>query len=108
MTLEELINESCKTVAEKHNIGSNLVTGHKSAYFKEAMLLALQQVREATIKECIKTLQLEHRIYNVNGEYKSELLGQEILYDIDEPWNYIGMNTKELENLNLNTIKLWI
>lgn len=91
MTLEELINESCKIIAEKYNIGSNLVTGHKSSYFKEAMLLALQQVREATIKECaIKTTWY----YNGPEEY------------IDSYAENIKINRTELLNLDKNSIEL--
>ena len=53
-----------------------------------------------------KKVQLESRIYNLEGEYKSDLLGEEILLDQDEPWYYIGINTKELLNLDLNSIEI--
>ena len=53
-----------------------------------------------------KKVQLESRIYNLKGEYKSDLLGEEILLDQDEPWYYIGINTKELLNLDLNSIEI--
>jgi hypothetical protein len=66
----------------------------------------LKQVREATIQECIRNIQVEHRTYNVNGEYKSELLGEEILYNIAEVWNYMSTNAKELNKLDKDSIEL--
>lgn len=35
----------------------------------------LKQVREATIQECIRNIQVEHRTYNVNGEYDDYIRG---------------------------------
>ncbi len=52
-TFEELINNCIVEVAQKHKLGNNLVTGHRREYFKEAAIMALKQVREATIQDCL-------------------------------------------------------
>lgn len=105
-SITQLIEDISKEIAQENHIGTNLVTGHKAAYFKEMALKVAKQVREATIKECAKTIQVEHRIYDVSGEYEVELLGDEVLYDLSEPWNYFGTNVNKLSDLDLNTIEL--
>ena len=75
-------------------------------YEGKDIIKLLKQVRLSTLQECQKKVQLESRIYNLEGEYKSDLLGEEILLDQDEPWYYIGINTKELLNLDLNSIEI--
>lgn len=36
----------CRQVAEKHGLGSSLVTGHKASYFAEANELMLDHLRQ--------------------------------------------------------------
>jgi hypothetical protein len=42
------LQECQKIVAEKHNIGSSLVTGHKASYFNEAAELYASQFKKST------------------------------------------------------------
>lgn len=90
-TLEQLIDD-------------NIDIDYPHVVEKYKVLSLLKQVRKATILECQKNIQVEHRVYNVDGTYKSEVLGSEVLYDLDEPWNYFSTNVKELDNLDLNSI----
>ena len=93
-TLEQLVDEE-----SMQNNGEKLL-------YAEDVINLLKQVRVATIKECINKIQVEHKSYHVNGTYKSELLGEETLYDLSEPWNYFSTNKEELNNLDLNSIEL--
>lgn len=97
-TFEELI-ENFET-----NPNYKLDLLNSSCYYDTLQLL--KQVREATIQECQKKIQIEHRIYEVDGTYKSELLGAEVLYDSSEPWNYFSTNIKELNDLDKDSIEI--
>ena len=96
-TFEELIG----ICPYSHNFERNTEVVPK---FK--MIKLLKQVREATIQECINKIQIEHRVYDVDGTYKSELLGEEMIYDLSEPWNYFATNVKKLNNLDKDSIEI--
>ncbi len=77
-TLEQLIKDISKEIAQENHIGTNLVTGHKAAYFKEMTLRVAKQVREATIKECIDLSQIKY----YNGE--TGYLDSKVINDLDK------------------------
>jgi hypothetical protein len=52
MNAENILKQCQKEVAEKHGLGSSLVTGHKASYFTEASLLAMSKIAEQSWEAC--------------------------------------------------------
>lgn len=98
-TFEELIKPYIYSADELSSPDAQCVSPN-------AVLNLLVQVREATIQECKNKIQVEHRVYNVDITYKSELLGEQVIYDLSKPWDCFSTNVKELDNLDKDSIEI--
>ena len=102
--ITQLIEDISKEIAQENYIGTNLVTGHKAAYFKEMALRVAKQVREATIKECLSNLTIDLVEYAKYGGkiINIENLGEEV--PTENSQKYYQVNKDML--IDLNTIIL--
>lgn len=63
----------------------------------------LNEYTQSVIKQALETAAekatLEHKEYQVNGEYNSQNLGQEICIDCEEPYrNYVSCDKQSITN----------
>ena len=59
INIQEILIKHQKLVAEKHNIGTSLVMGHKKSYYDEASKNAIKEIITEVLKEAANSAKLD-------------------------------------------------